>query len=122
MALGRPGYQVSAAKTKPTIRMWILIILLALVLLLIVKQTRDSFIDFDPKELNMLDDPTPAVMFAKARHLINKYDLKMVDGPLGKMKGLLDKYDKPEVWGHAAQVMDKDPGQLARMYENERGK
>lgn len=32
-----------------------------------------------------------------------------------QMRSLLDKYDKPEVWGHAAQVMDKDPGQLARM-------
>ena len=30
------------------------------------------------------------------------------------MRVLLDKYDKPDVWNHAAQVMDKDPGELAR--------
>ena len=34
---------------------------------------------------------------------------------LKQMRTLLDKYDKPEVWNHAASVMDKDPGTLARM-------
>jgi hypothetical protein len=33
-----------------------------------------------------------------------------------QMRTLLDKYDRPEVWDHATQVMDKDPGQLARMF------
>jgi len=33
----------------------------------------------------------------------------------GKMRGLLEKYDKPEVWGGIIQRMDKDPGQLARL-------
>lgn len=32
-----------------------------------------------------------------------------------KLRGLLDKYDKPEVWDHATQMIDKDPGQLARL-------
>jgi len=32
-----------------------------------------------------------------------------------RARDLLDKYDRPDVWNHAAQVMDKDPGQLARM-------
>lgn len=32
-----------------------------------------------------------------------------------KLRTLLDKYDKPEVWDHATQMIDKDPGQLARL-------
>jgi hypothetical protein len=31
------------------------------------------------------------------------------------VRGLLDKYDKPEIWEHALRVHNKDPGQLARM-------
>ena len=31
---------------------------------------------------------------------------------------MLEKYDRPEIWNHAAQVMDKDPSQLARMHLN----
>lgn len=31
------------------------------------------------------------------------------------LRGLIDKYDKPELWDHAKRVHDKDPGQLARM-------
>lgn len=45
-------------------------------------------------------------------------DLATIPEPQKLMKQvrtLLDKYDKPEVWNHAAQVMDKDPGQLARL-------
>ena len=33
-------------------------------------------------------------------------------------RALLDKYDTPDVWNHASQVMNKDPGQLARMHLN----
>lgn len=33
-----------------------------------------------------------------------------------KARELLDRYDRPEFWDHAAQVMDKDPAQLARMH------
>lgn len=33
-----------------------------------------------------------------------------------RLRGLIDKYDRPDVWNHAAQVMDKDPGQLARAH------
>jgi hypothetical protein len=45
-------------------------------------------------------------------------DLTTIPEPqelLKKVRELMNKYDKPEVWDHAAQVMDKDPGQLARM-------
>lgn len=31
-----------------------------------------------------------------------------------RVRALLDKYDNAGVWAHAANVMDKDPGQLAR--------
>jgi hypothetical protein len=40
--------------------------------------------------------PTPPELFQRARDLMTKYD-------------------RPELWIHAANVMDKDPGQLARM-------
>jgi len=40
--------------------------------------------------------PTPPELFKKAREL-------------------MAKYDQPDLWIHAARVMDKDPGQLARM-------
>jgi hypothetical protein len=30
------------------------------------------------------------------------------------LRGLLDKYDRPDVWDTATQMMDKDPGWLAR--------
>jgi hypothetical protein len=32
-----------------------------------------------------------------------------------KLRGLLDKYDKPEVWQHAMDVHTKTPTELARM-------
>jgi hypothetical protein len=33
-----------------------------------------------------------------------------------RLRGILDKYDRPDVWNHAAQVMGMDPGQLARQH------
>ena len=45
-------------------------------------------------------------------------DLTKIPEPqklLKQVRALLDRYDKPEIWNHAAQVMDKDPGQLARI-------
>ncbi len=51
-------------------------------------------------------------------NIVGDLNLSMIPEPqklLKQMRGLLDKYDKPEVWNHAAIVMDKDPGQLARM-------
>lgn len=47
-----------------------------------------------------------------------KVDIADLPDPQTVFKGLralLDKYDNPEVLGHITQVMDKDPGQLARM-------
>lgn len=31
-----------------------------------------------------------------------------------QLRSLLDKYDSPDVWNHASQMIDKDPGELAR--------
>jgi hypothetical protein len=96
--------------------MWIIVLaIVVFVLLMIARQTRDSFLDFDPKELDVLEDKNPAAIFAKTRHLMKKYNLEG-DGPLAKMSEILEKYDRPEVWGHAANIQGKDPGELARMY------
>jgi len=92
-----------------------IVIVVVFVLLMIARQTRDSFLDFDPKELDVLEDKNPAAIFAKTRHLMKKYNLEG-DGPLAKMSEILEKYDRPEVWGHAANIQGKDPGELARMY------
>ncbi len=51
---------------------------------------------FQVPDVDLAGLPEPHKLFDKARELINRYD-------------------KPNVWLHAAQVMDKDPGQLARM-------
>jgi len=67
--------------------------------------------------------PSPQDVFRNTRNLIKStgidlskdYDPEGPAGFLHKMNRLIDKYDKPEVWGHAAEVVDKDPGQLARM-------
>jgi hypothetical protein len=37
---------------------------------------------------------------------------------LSRVKRLLDKIDNPELIGHMLNVVDKDPGQLARMQLN----
>jgi len=34
---------------------------------------------------------------------------------MSQLQNLMNKYGSPDVWHHATQVMDKDPGQLARM-------
>ena len=34
---------------------------------------------------------------------------------MSQLQNLMNKYGSPDVWHHATQVLDKDPGQLARM-------
>jgi hypothetical protein len=91
------------------------VIFTALVLvLMLLTQARDqaireAFMDIDisavteaaeklaeTPSLSMEGMPTPPELFQRARDL-------------------MAKYDQPELWIHAANVMDKDPGQLARM-------
>lgn len=68
-------------------------ILILIILLILFKQPKELFID--SPNLENIQDPAQL---------------------LKRMRGLLEKYDKPEVWGSAAQMMDKDPGTLARMH------
>ena len=72
-------------------------IVILLVALVWITRIREDFVNI------------PSIPDVDLKNLPNPQDL------LKKMRVLLDKYDKPEVWDHAAQVMDKDPGQLARM-------
>ena len=81
-------------------------IVILLILLVWLTRVREGFIDVPriPSIPSMADIPD--------------LDLKAIPDPqklFSKMRELLDKYDKPEVWNHATQVMDKDPGQLARI-------
>lgn len=50
---------------------------------------------------------------------ISKVDVDALPDPatlLKGMRGLLDKYDRPEYVEHARRVMRMDPGELARMH------
>ena len=33
-----------------------------------------------------------------------------------KLRNLLDKYDRPEIWNHAVQMTNKSPVELARIH------
>ena len=67
-----------------------------LLVLMWLTQVREEFIDM-PQGLPSLESlPDPTVL-------------------LKQMRGLMAKYDKPEVWDGIIQRSDKDPGQLARM-------
>ena len=79
------------------------LIIILLILLMWITRVREGFVNM-PRVPGMEEIPD--------------LNLSMIPEPqklLKQMRGLLDKYDKPEVWNHAAIVMDKDPGQLARM-------
>lgn len=80
----------------------LLLITLGLVILLVILQANNPYTRLSGcsreqfKDMKPSDFPSPPEMFKQLRALI-------------------DKYDKPEVWKHALEVHDKDPGQLARM-------
>jgi len=88
----------------PYLEMWFYAMIVILLLLLVwLTQVREDFLDMpgipvipDIPDLDLKSIPEPQKLFEKMRELLNKYD-------------------KPEVWNHAAQMMDKDPGQLARL-------
>ena len=65
----------------------------------LAQKRAETFVDL-PDGMDLKDLPDPALI-------------------LKKVRAMLDSIDKPSVWGHAASVMDKDPGQLARMYLDE---
>lgn len=78
--------------------MWFYTLIVILLIALVwITRVREEFIDMpDIPDMDLSKIPDPQELMKKVR-------------------ALLDKYDKPEVWNHATQVMDKDPGQLARM-------
>jgi hypothetical protein len=91
---------------------YVLFAVLVLVLLLLTRvrdaAVQEQFADMDASmaqaakmiaempQVSMEGMPTPPELFKKAREL-------------------MAKYDQPDLWIHAARVMDKDPGQLARL-------
>ena len=81
--------------------MWfVTLIVILLIALVWITRIREGFIDTPTGGIKGIEGiPEPREMF------------KM-------LRALLDKYDKPAIWGHATEVMDKDPGQLARMALN----
>lgn len=42
-------------------------------------------------------------------------DIPMPNEIFKKLRGLLDKYDRPDVWNHTIQMANKNPTELARM-------
>jgi hypothetical protein len=84
--------------------MWFYIMIVSLLIALVwLTRVREGFVGgttlpggLEVPNVDLKDLPDPHMLFKQAREL-------------------LDKYDKPDVWQHAALVMDKDPGQLARM-------
>lgn len=76
--------------------MWLYVVLIVLLLLALVwlTQVREGFVDVPNIDLSQIPEPQKL---------------------LKQVRSLLDKYDKPEVWNHTIQMMDKDPGQLARL-------
>jgi hypothetical protein len=70
--------------------MWFYVMIVSLIIvLMMLTRVREQFVN----------PPAPQELFKKVREL-------------------LDRYDNPEMLGQAAQVMNKDPGELARMFIN----
>ena len=67
-----------------------------LLVLMWLTQVREDFIDI-PELPDVGSIPDPTVL-------------------LTKMRELMAKYDKPEIWNGIIQRSDKDPGALARMH------
>lgn len=64
----------------------------------------EAFVDIDPKTIELL-------MKAKDTKAPN-LDPAVI---MKNLRGLLDRYDKPDLWDHAKKVHTMSPGELARM-------
>lgn len=82
--------------------MWFYVGIMLALALLVVLALRPVEPFADIQSVNMEALPEPQMIFKRLR-------------------GLLDKYDQPGVWAHAAAVMDKDPAELARMHLQQQG-
>ena len=74
------------------------IVMLLITLMWMTRQRNEHFMDLP----NLKDLPNPE-------------DLPAPQEIFKNLRKLLDKYDTPGVWDHATQMIDKDPGQLARL-------
>ena len=103
-------------------KIYIFLALFLVFVLLWATQVRERF-------LNPSDMPDPAVLLTKMSTMLDNYDNAAIfeaKGPMApgkeqwtmlqKMKGLLQKYNKPEIIDHTKQVMHMDPGELARSH------
>ena len=90
---------------KSTTRILIAVLLLVLAVVL--------WSGLEQKSQEYFTDGSDAVV----KSPIGDVDLSQIPDPataIQRVRALLDKYDNAGVWDHAAKVMDKDPGQLAR--------
>ena len=56
---------------------------------------------------------------ADVQQLIGSVDISRLPEPqvlFRRARELLDRYDRPEFWNHATQIMNKDPAELARLH------
>jgi len=85
--------------------MWFFAMIIILLILLVwLTRVREDFID-----MNDMGDLGKMMSGQKGLDQVDPQKL------FKEMRSLLDRYDKPALWEHAAAVSDKDPGELARM-------
>jgi len=83
----------------------IIISIVGLILLfgvILMQGSAEAFADVDPETIaRMMKTKVP-----------NDLDPAVI---MKSLRGLLDRYDKPEIWQHAKKVHSMSPGELARM-------
>jgi hypothetical protein len=85
-----------------------LIGLVVLTLALVMTRPVEAFTDVDPKTIELL-------MKAKDTKLPDGLDPALI---IQNLRGLLDKYDNPDLWNHAKRIHGMKPEELARMNLN----
>jgi hypothetical protein len=103
--------------------MWQIILLISFLLFVLAwlaQKRAEAFIDM-PNDI-----PNPTDILNKVKGYISMIDDQAAGDSslpdvMQKVKKWLSAVDKPELWTHATNVMDKDPGELARMELQKRG-
>jgi hypothetical protein len=98
--------------------MWFYAMIIGLLLVLMwLTRVRENFMSYRPTSLENFVVP-PGTLLPGGFEVpnVNPGDLPAPQELFKKLRVLIDKYDRPDVWNHATQVMDKDPGQLARTH------
>jgi hypothetical protein len=72
--------------------------------IIVVQGFPEGFVDIDPKTIELLMKTKDT----KAPNLDPAVIMK-------NLRGLLDRYDNPDLWNHAKKVHTMSPGELARM-------